>query len=126
MRISQFHGKNKWRPSGGAWLIWMKIRKRWRDKIDVRCLGRIGFWLLLGWLIFGIGIGFHRIEGETQNDLRDGDLVIYEKIWRRYSYDDTVLFEKDGEGVAKVADMNGGVVKGRVLALLRVRGIGSE
>ncbi len=66
------------------------------------------------------------MEGETHDGLRDGDLVIYEKIWRRYSYDDTVLFEKDGEDVAKVADMNGGVVKGRVLALLRVRGIGSE
>ncbi|MBR6097697.1 hypothetical protein IKP94_03025 [Candidatus Saccharibacteria bacterium] len=58
--------------------------------------------------------------------MRDGDLIIYDKFWQRYSYDDAVLFEKDGVGVAKMADLNGEIIKGRVIVLLRVRGIGDE
>lgn len=104
----------------------MVIRKRWRDYVAFQCICKISLWLILGWFIFGVCIGFYRVEGEDNNDLRDGDLIIYGKFLRNYDYDDVVLYEKEGIEIARISDMNGGVIKGRVLALLRVRGIGDE
>ena len=104
----------------------MKIRKRLRDKVDFWCLARIGLLLFLGWVCFDRCLGFYRIVGDGFEELRDGDLVVYEKIWKHYGYDDVVLYEKNGEKIAKMADANGGVIKGRVLVLLRVRDIVDE
>ncbi|MBR0482643.1 hypothetical protein IJJ54_00810 [Candidatus Saccharibacteria bacterium] len=104
----------------------LKIEKRWRDRLDWWCVGRIWMLLVAFWLCFGWALGFYRANGEEGGGLRDGDLVIYDKIVRQYGYEDAVLYEKDGVRVSEYAAMNGGELRGRILVLLRVRGVGDE
>ena len=71
-------------------------------------------------------LGFYRATGEENTTLRDGDLVIYERLWRQYGDSDVILYDKNGWRIDELSAMNGGEIKGRVLALLRVRGIVDE
>ncbi len=82
--------------------------------------------VLMLWFCFVELLGFYRVSNDSLHGFRDGDLVVYEKLWRNYDQADTVIFDDDGIKVAEFAAMNGGIIKGRVLFVLETRGFCNE
>lgn len=99
----------------------MVIKKRWRDRALLWRIGRIAVLVAVFYICFGLCIGFKRNDGFEIDGLKDGDLIIYEKMWRTYVSEDVVFIERDGAAITEYGAMNGGVVKGRVLAIIRIR-----
>ena len=99
----------------------MIIKKRWWDRTALWRVGRIVLLITVIYICFGFCIGFKRNESLEIKGMRDGDLIIYEKIWQDYTAEDVVLVDRDGLSVCEYGAMNGGVIKGRVIAVIRVR-----
>ena len=102
-----------------------KIRRRLRDRVGFRLIIHlIGLVMMVG--AFSICCGLYRATGDDAG-LADGDLVLYLRINRGLASDDEVLYADARRfGVAKVGAMRDGVIYGRVLARLQVRGFSNN
>ena len=100
----------------------MKIRKRWRDSETLQRLMRVIVLLGIIYFCFGFALGFYYVR-EPNGELSDGDLVVYEKIWRRYDSDDVLLAQ--GE-INCTNELGGKVIDGRVLLIVKVRNFTNE
>ncbi len=50
------------------------------------------------WLLFGVLIGFQRVEGVSMSHrIEDGDLVLFSRTDKTYYPDDVVLYEREGK-----------------------------
>lgn len=64
----------------------------------IRLVVKIAVLALVLWLLFGVLIGFQRVEGVSMsNRVEDGDLVLFSRTDKTYYPDDVVLFERDNE-----------------------------
>jgi len=54
--------------------------------------------IVILWIIFGVLIGFKRVEGVSMSRrVEDGDLVLFSRTDKTYHPDDVVLFERDNK-----------------------------
>ena len=100
----------------------MKIRKRWRDNETLQRLMRVIILLGIIYFCFGFALGFYYVS-EPNGELSDGDLVVYEKIWRRYDSDDVLLAQ--GE-INYTNELGGKAIDGRVLLIVKIRNFTNE
>lgn len=100
----------------------MKIRKRWRDNETLQRLIRVIILLGIIYFCFGFALGFYYVS-EPNGELSDGDLVVYEKIWRRYDSDDVLLAQ--GE-INCTNELGGKAIDGRVLLIVKIRNFTNE
>ena len=57
---------------------------------------KIAILAVILWIIFGVLIGFKRVEGVSMSSrVEDGDLVLFSRTDKTYYPDDVVLFERD-------------------------------
>lgn len=71
----------------------LKKNKNW-----IRLAAKIIVLALVLWLLFGVLIGFRRVEGVSMsNRVEDGDLVLFSRTDKTFYPDDVVLFERDNE-----------------------------
>ncbi|MCR5572924.1 MAG: signal peptidase I, partial [Candidatus Saccharibacteria bacterium] len=64
----------------------------------IRLVVKIAVLALVLWLLFGVLIGFQRVEGVSMsNRVEDGDLVLFSRTDKTYYPDDVVLFERENE-----------------------------
>ena len=71
----------------------LKRHHKWiRLLIKITCL------VTFIWLLFGVMIGFRRVEGVSMSHrVEDGDLVLFSRTDKTYYPDDVVLFERENE-----------------------------
>jgi signal peptidase I len=74
---------------------------------------KLGVVCLTLWLIFTFAFGIKQMHGETMYPkLRDGDLMLYNRMERNYTIGDVVVFEVNGmTRVARVVAQGGDVVE---------------
>ena len=61
-----------------------------------RLITKIIVMIVFLWLLFGVLIGFQRVEGVSMSHrIEDGDLVLFSRTDKTYYPDDVVLFERD-------------------------------
>lgn len=120
------------------------IRKRWRDspaaRESVQLLIRIISLAAIFWFFFSYVFLLTRMEGnEMFPSLKDGDLLFAFRLQREYRSDDIIVYEVNGkESVGRIAAKEEDIVlldsqdfeaismdqvKGKVITLLRRRGI---
>ena len=64
----------------------------------VRLFVKIAVMVAFLWLLFGVLIGFRRVEGVSMSHrVEDGDLVLFSRTDKTYYPDDVVLFERENE-----------------------------
>ena len=69
---------------------------KYRDWI--RLILKLVILVVVLWLIFGVFVGLHRVNGVTMsNRVEDGDLVLYSRINDEYAADDVIIFEHDAK-----------------------------
>lgn len=83
---------------------------------------RIIVLLSIIYFCFGLALGFYYVS-EPNGVLGDGDLVVYEKIWRRYDSDDVLLAQ--GE-INCTNELGGKTIDGRVLLIVKIRNFTNE
>jgi len=92
----------------------LKIKqKKWRGW--ARLFGKFCLVVCAYYVMFGVLFGVARGVGA-----QDGGLVVFCRMCKGYSEGDAVLIES-GE-LAEFGDLNGGVVAGKVVAIISVRG----
>lgn len=71
----------------------LKRHHKWiRLLIKITCL------VTFIWLLFGVMIGFRRVEGVSMSHrVEDGDLVLFSRTDKTYYPDDVVLFERENK-----------------------------
>jgi signal peptidase I len=64
----------------------------------LKLLGKFAFLLFAIFILFFVVFGVGRNVGVAMNpNLKDGELVLFSRLWNSYTNEDVVLFEKDGK-----------------------------
>lgn len=96
----------------------LKIKQnKWRGW--GRLFLKIGALIGIFYVLFGVLFGVARCRGEM-----DGDLALYCRICREYEIGDAILLADNT--VVEYGETDGGVVAGKVIAKLSVRGFVDE
>lgn len=64
----------------------------------LKLIGKIAFLLFAVFIIFGVLFGVGRNVGVAMSpNLKDGELVLFSRLWNSYTNNDVVLYEHDGK-----------------------------
>ena len=64
----------------------------------LKLLGKLVFLLFAIFILFGVVFGIGRVSGVAMDpNLKDGELVLFSRMWNSYTNDDVVLYEREGK-----------------------------